>query len=243
MKMVTCRNRHSYDADMFSFCPTCAAAANIPAAVIRSKQPSSVTLPPDNYDDVSTTAPAPASFVPPTPPTGWGPVSSNTIEPDEIAATAPVSVTNIPTPPGGWGPIPTSTVPETDHLDDFDVTKPVGVHFTPVVGWLVCIEGIDKGMDYRIRAGYNYIGRSPSMDICILHDDAISRDKNAVIIFDDMTDEYFFAHQNGSHPVRLNGKMVAFPTQIHSYDILTIGRSKFLFIPLCGERFSWNEEK
>ena len=45
----------------------------------------------------------------------------------------------------------------------------------PVVGWLVCLEGPDRGHDYPLRAGTNAIGRSPSMEVCI----ALWLDQNA----------------------------------------------------------------
>ena len=28
--------------------------------------------------------------------------------------------------------------------------------------------------------------------------------------------------------------------ELHAYDELTIGKTKLLFVPLCGERFDWN---
>ena len=30
----------------------------------------------------------------------------------------------------------------------------------PVVGWLVCYDGVEKGKDYRIRFGQNSVGRN-----------------------------------------------------------------------------------
>ena len=36
--------------------------------------------------------------------------------------------------------------------------------FDPVVEWLVCIDGPEKGRDYRIRSGNNYIGRSQDIE-------------------------------------------------------------------------------
>ncbi len=38
----------------------------------------------------------------------------------------------------------------------------------PVVGWLVCIEGIERGKDYKIISEKNFIGRSEEMHITIL---------------------------------------------------------------------------
>lgn len=110
----------------------------------------------------------------------------------------------------------------------------------PVVGWLVCVEGAMRGNDYRIRAGYNYIGREIG-DIHIRGDQTISRQRHAKIVYDDATHQFFFAPDEGRNVIRLNGKSVISSEELHAYDILTIGQSKLLFVPLCGERFSWEQ--
>lgn len=52
------------------------------------------------------------------------------------------------------------------------VRKKMGID--PVVGWLVCVEGPEKGRDYRIRSERNGIGRGSDMAISIQGDEAIS---------------------------------------------------------------------
>ena len=47
----------------------------------------------------------------------------------------------------------------------------------------------------------------------------------------------------GHNVVRVNGRMLMNAVVLEPYDELTIGKTKLLFIPLCGERFDWNEEK
>ncbi len=130
-------------------------------------------------------------------------------------------------------------------VDDYDVTRPSQTYgvagFSPVVGWLVCVDGPAKGTDYRIRSGYNYIGRAEHMDICIKGDLVISRERHAMIAYDQEERIFFFGPADGKSIVRLNGKMVMNPQEIHSHDIVTIGSTKLLFVPLCGERFDWNE--
>lgn len=113
--------------------------------------------------------------------------------------------------------------------------------FSPVTGWLVCTEGPAKGMDYRIRAGYNYIGRSEHMDICIRGDLQISRERHALIAYDHQERVFFFGPADGKSLVRINGKMVMNPTQLNAFDVISVGETKLLFVPLCGERFNWDE--
>src|SRR5262249_23182140 len=47
-------------------------------------------------------------------------------------------------------------------------------HFEPVVGWLVCIKGPNKGRDYRLHSDVNKLGRAPNMDVCVEGDQTIS---------------------------------------------------------------------
>ena len=44
----------------------------------------------------------------------------------------------------------------------------------------------------------------------------------------------------GRNIVRVNGKTVMVSVELKAYDELTIGSTKLLFVPLCGERFNWN---
>ena len=111
--------------------------------------------------------------------------------------------------------------------------------FLPVVGWLVCIEGPERGRDYRIHDGYNSIGRAQSMDICVNGDGQISREKHAVVAFDPDEGLFYFAPAEGKNLVKLNGKTLMTTGELKAYDTLTIGRSRFKFIPFCGESFSW----
>ena len=118
-------------------------------------------------------------------------------------------------------------------------TSPVPTAFNPVTGWLVCVEGASKGTDYRIRSQYNYIGRAKHMDICISGDEYISSEKAAILAYDDMERKFFIAPGMGHNLIRLNDKMVMGSEILKAYDVITVGKTKLLFIPLCGEQFDW----
>lgn len=115
--------------------------------------------------------------------------------------------------------------------------------FDPVVGWLVCIEGATKGTDYRIHSQNNYIGRSARMDISIPEDSHISAENSAIIAYDNEDRTFYFGPGSGRNIVRVNGKPALSVEKIEAYDVLTIGTTKLLFVPLCGDRFDWNEKK
>lgn len=109
----------------------------------------------------------------------------------------------------------------------------------PVVGWLVCVEGHDKGRDYRIRSERNSIGRDPSMQICISGDETISREKHAVISFNPKKGTFLLYPGEGRGLVYLNEEEVAMPAELKAYDLIELGQTKLMFVPFCGERFHW----
>lgn len=137
--------------------------------------------------------------------------------------------------------------PEGGLFEDPGVTVVVGREsspgYMPVVGWLVCIEGNDRGRDFRVHAGYNTIGKSADNDICIPGDNAVSRERHALLAYDEEENIFFFAPGNGINLLRLNGKVLMAPTEIKSHDVLTIGQSKLIFVPLCSDSFRWSEKQ
>lgn len=216
MEVKRCENGHFYDAETNTSCPQCAA---------------------ENGSAYGATEP----------------VFGATEPVSDYGATEPLDIGGTTTNLGDTMPLENGNgfktvdfLDGTSGVEDYDeVTEPVTVGgisgFAPVTGWLVCIEGADKGNDYRIRAGYNYIGRGEHMDICIRGDMKIGRDRHALIAYDHEESVFFFGPADGKSIVRLNGKMVMAPQEIQAHDILSIGSTKLMFVPLCGERFNWNE--
>ena len=112
----------------------------------------------------------------------------------------------------------------------------------PVVGWLVCIDGPEKGRDYRIRSEKNHIGRGSNMDICISGDETISRENHAMISFNPRNLHFRIAPGNSRGLVYLNDEEVEVPTDLKPYDMIEIGQGKFLFIAFCSEKFQWGQD-
>lgn len=110
----------------------------------------------------------------------------------------------------------------------------------PVVGWLVCIEGPARGIDYRLHAGYNYIGRE-SGDVRIRGDQQISRQNHAMVAYDSGEHLYFVGPSAGRNLIKVNGHAVLQAVEIKNYDIISIGTTKLIFMGLCGENFSWEK--
>ncbi len=138
--------------------------------------------------------------------------------------------------------MPTETLEPTKSKDSIsDITVPEPATIAPVVGWLVCIEGASRGMDYRICAGYNNIGSGDDMDICIKGDSQIIENRHAQIAYDPKEREFFFGQALGKDIIRVNDVMVMMPQKLSAQDVLTIGSTKLLFVPLCTEGFDWND--
>ncbi|WP_028558696.1 FHA domain-containing protein [Paenibacillus pinihumi] len=113
----------------------------------------------------------------------------------------------------------------------------------PVTGWLVCVEGPQQGQDYRIMAEKNFIGRSEEMHIRILGDNTISRRNHAVIVYDPKKRNFYLLPGDASGLAYHNNEAIYAPVELAAYDVIELGRSKFIFIPLCGVHFEWEHQK
>ncbi len=111
----------------------------------------------------------------------------------------------------------------------------------PVVGWLVCLEGPDRGRDYRLHSEKNFIGRAPTNDVCIASDDAISRDKHATITFEPKKQTFWLVPGDSSGLVYLNGDVLYTPAQLKERDTLELGKTKLVLVPFVNEAFRWSE--
>ena len=111
----------------------------------------------------------------------------------------------------------------------------------PVCGWLVCIQGARVGKDYRIHNGKNFVGRGDDMDIQILGDNEINRRNHAVIVYDQKKRNTVILPGDSAGLAYLRGEAVSVPAQLNPYDTIEMGKSRFIFVPLCGQNFEWND--
>lgn len=225
--LTTCPNGHHYDAAQHLTCPYCVGnfrPTEAPGGSFSSPEPSGGMFSP-------TEAPGgagPAMFTPTEPPAGPS-IGYN----PGFVATAPPE--NNSWSSGNINPFSVETVIGGDVTPSPSGGK---VQAEPVVGWLVCIEGPVRGMDFRIHAGYNYIGRE-SGDIHLSGDPQISRQNHAMVAFDGSDMTYFVGPAAGRNLIKVNGKTVLNAVEIKSYDVISIGTTKLLFVALCGDQFSW----
>ena len=136
--------------------------------------------------------------------------------------------------------------------EEKDDTKPLGFEpavellqeeVSPVCGWLVCIAGARIGMDYKIHGGKNFVGRGDDMDIQILGDNEINRKNHTIIVYDQKKRNTVILPGDAAGLAYLNEEAVYIPTELKPYDVIELGKSRFLFVPLCGENFEWDDQK
>jgi Inner membrane component of T3SS, cytoplasmic domain len=111
----------------------------------------------------------------------------------------------------------------------------------PVVGWVVCIKGPNKGRDYRLHSDRNQVGRAPNMDICIESDDTISRENHCQLVFSPRTKSFVLVPGTGRNLIYLNGSDVHVASELEPYDKIDIGQGTFMFVPFCNEQIAWEK--
>lgn len=127
-----------------------------------------------------------------------------------------------------------SALPKTVAYYDFE-------EVIPPVGWIVCVKGRYLGQAFECKAGRNKIGRGESMEINLKEERSINRDVHASIIYEPIQRQFFIQAGAGDGLTYLNGSLVFSHEELHPYDKLSVGKLEFVFLPLCGDRFTWDE--
>lgn len=126
--------------------------------------------------------------------------------------------------------------------------KTVGIYdhlnaeIDPVVGWLACTRGPDKGKDWRLVAGRNSIGRGTEMQVALIGDAAVSREKQALVSYEPRRQVFTLLPGDSRGLVYLNGEEVTTAVTLNAHDCIELGKSALIFVPLVGSQFSWPTE-
>ena len=127
-------------------------------------------------------------------------------------------------------------------FDNMGVINNAGETVRPATGWLVCVDGETKGTDYRLYQGYTYIGRDPAQNQVAIPDQHISSVPSARILYDTGSRKFYINECNGArNPVYLNDALFDGRVELHAYDMIKLGNTRLLFVPLCTEKFAWEE--
>lgn len=229
MSVVRCSMGHYYDDSKFSYCPHCGVSIDM-GAVGASQAASSA-------------------------PSGQAPKKKGLFfwknQADDSDKT--VAFSEEPSSPAKKSGVETSGAGDSEKTvalssvatEDIDDQKTVGIYSgamgnAVVTGWIVCTEGPERGRDYRIKNGFNYIGRAVSSDIVIMDDPAISKDKQCAIVYDNKNIVYMAVPGNGTLTY-INDELLAKPVKLESGDVIKMGTSTFVFIPFCKEGRVWED--
>lgn len=220
-KIISCPEGHYYDANRYTSCPYCSSGGFSP------------TIDPFSQGDAppaNTSSPGPTAV-----PGGFGYGSGRGTE-----AAASVNYGNFA--PTEAPPVKSRVAESMSKTQFVDSSTPAG-KAAPVVGWLTAITGSCRGTDYRIHTGYNYIGREAG-DICIRGDNTISAEKDANVTYVPQTKKFYIAHELGKNVLLVNNlPVIGGSIELNTHDVITIGTTKLIFVALCGEKFSWGDER
>lgn len=110
-----------------------------------------------------------------------------------------------------------------------------------IVGWLVCVEGPERGRDYRLHQGFNRIGRDYGLDVVVVEDTSVSRQAACAVVYDDRSNR-FFAVQQTAGEAYLNGQVLSGAVDLKTGDLIRTGNSEFEFVAFCREGRVWEND-
>ena len=206
------------------------------------EQPSVPVPEPEPEQPVSEPGPAPGAEEPPVPASGpetdSGPLPETppapVIEPERDSVPVPAPASAQPPRPAFF---PSSAPGDgRTHILYTGETSQI----EPVVGWLVCVLGSQQGLSFPLSGGRNRIGRSADMDVCLSSDPEVSRNMHCILTFDPASEAFYLQAGDGRGLTYLNGTLLLTPMQLKPHDLIRVGATTLLFVPLCGESFHWN---
>ena len=214
----------------------------IPKPAPEPEQPSVPVPEPEPEQPVSEPGPAPGAEQPPVPASGpetdSGPLPETppapVIEPERDSVPVPAPASAQPPRPAFF---PSSAPGDgRTHILYTGETSQI----EPVVGWLVCVLGSQQGLSFPLSGGRNRIGRSADMDVCLSSDPEVSRNMHCILTFDPASEAFYLQAGDGRGLTYLNGTLLLTPMQLKPHDLIRVGATTLLFVPLCGESFHLN---
>ena len=124
---------------------------------------------------------------------------------------------------------PVQQTPVTEAPTAARQDMPADVYEGNFVGWLVCIRGAQRGRDFRIGQDIRLVDEDNNRFAIWARLDYLE-DENACLLQPISTGK-----------VLLNGAPVSEPVQLRARDVVCLGGCDYLYIPLCGEGFRWED--
>lgn len=112
-----------------------------------------------------------------------------------------------------------------------------------VVGWLVAVEGPYRGKSFEIHHGNTYIGREEG-DIILKKDRAVSAKRQANTVYEDRKNRFLLVAGQSTNLVYVDDELLpnSSNVELKPYSSIELGKSKFLFVPFCSDKFKWSDE-
>lgn len=113
----------------------------------------------------------------------------------------------------------------------------------PTVGWLLGVKGVYYGKSFPLKEGINTIGRAPDMDVQLLQDNSVSRSIAVKITYDSLANTFKALPGDQGQLCYISGNTLYGLTALSGFEEIKFGTtetSKYVFIPLCGDRFHWS---
>ena len=157
------------------------------------------------------------------------PANDGSQKPDKTEPLDEYKTRGNPAPGGNDGK--TKSIWDEDESGDNSVT--------PVVGWLVCTEGVDKCKDFRLHADNNFVGRGSQCDVR-LSDEYVSK-KHFTVTYDPFSDIHFASMSDGRAIVYINGiPLTSSMVALKKGDKIKVAKTTLVFIPLDKDDVQWN---
>ena len=200
------------------------ASAEPPAAPVVDELAPTAWISPNQADAEE----ASASAEPPAMPVG------NKLVPPTVPTVEQTKITSLEQAVAATGSADISPLPRTQAYYDFDSVE-------PPVGWMIGLSGTYQGRALECYAGRNRIGRAQGMEILLADEPSVSRVNHAALIYEPRERRFYLQAGMGDSLTYLNGSLLFDHAELHSYDRITLGKAEFIFLPLCGPAFSWDE--
>ncbi len=163
------------------------------------------------------------------------PESSPASEPTPAAEPDPEPEPTVKLEPASFSPSPAAA--------PAPAPEPNGAPLDPdlVVGWLVCVSGPARGRSYELHTGRNFIGRAAIMDVALPEDTAVARERQASVIFDPRTARFSVTANETRELTYVNDELVYDHCDLTANDVLLVGSTRLMLVPLYGSGFAWAE--
>lgn len=113
---------------------------------------------------------------------------------------------------------------------------------TKPAAFMVCIAGDNAGDSFTVAEGRNYIASGKDADIKLDKDKEVSAECHSVVTYNPAENKFTLSAGTGRGITYLNGGQVDVSAELKADDRIKVGKSELLFIPVCSDKFKWDDK-